>query len=65
MVEGIMLKAAQHWGSDSSVVNDPLGGTSPHPIVRRPSFCVGLCEWWPYVFPTFRGRAPFWGIWQL
>jgi hypothetical protein len=24
-VEGIMLKAAWHWGSDSSVVNDSLG----------------------------------------
>ena len=23
-VEGIVLKAAWHWGSDSSVVNDPL-----------------------------------------
>jgi len=27
-VEGIVLKAAWHWGSDSSVVNDPLG--EPH-----------------------------------
>jgi hypothetical protein len=24
-VEGIVLKAAWHWGSDSSVINDPLG----------------------------------------
>jgi hypothetical protein len=24
-VEGFVLKAAWHWGSDSSVVNDPLG----------------------------------------
>jgi hypothetical protein len=24
-VEGIVLKAAWHWGSDSSVTNDPLG----------------------------------------
>jgi len=24
-VEGIMLKAAWHWGSDSSVINCPLG----------------------------------------
>ena len=23
-VEGIMLKAAWHWGSDSSVINDPF-----------------------------------------
>ena len=24
-VEGIVLKAAWHWGSNSSVINDPLG----------------------------------------
>jgi hypothetical protein len=24
-VEGILLKAAWHWGSDSGVVNNPLG----------------------------------------
>ena len=24
-MEGIVLKAAWHWGSDSSVINDPLG----------------------------------------
>ena len=24
-VKSILLKAAWHWGSDSSVVNDPLG----------------------------------------
>jgi hypothetical protein len=24
-VEGIVLKAAWHWSSDSSVVNEPLG----------------------------------------
>ena len=30
-VEGILLKAAWHWGSDSSVANDPLAepGRSP------------------------------------
>jgi hypothetical protein len=30
-VEGIMLKAAWHWGSDSSVVTIPLGNqAAPH-----------------------------------
>jgi hypothetical protein len=24
-VEGIMLKAAWHWGSESSIIDDPLG----------------------------------------
>jgi hypothetical protein len=29
-VDGIVLKAAWHWGNESSVVNDPLG--EPHCI---------------------------------
>ena len=30
-VEGIVLKAACQWGSDSSVTNDPLGDqATPH-----------------------------------
>jgi len=39
-VEGIMLKAAWQWGSDSSVINDPLGvpGCTP--------FYVGLPSTW-------------------
>jgi len=37
-VEGIMLKAAWHWGGDSSVVNDPLGEPGHTPLyVRLPS----------------------------
>ena len=32
-VEGIVLKAALHWFSNSSVVKDPPLGTSPHSIV--------------------------------
>jgi hypothetical protein len=31
-VEGIMLKAAWHWGSDSSVVNKPLGEPGRTPL---------------------------------
>jgi len=31
-VEGIMLKAAWHWGSDSSVVNDPFGEPGHTPV---------------------------------
>jgi len=31
-VEGIVLKAAAHWGSDSSVTNDPLGETGCTPL---------------------------------
>jgi len=30
-VEGTVLKAALHWGSDCSAVNDPLGNqAAPH-----------------------------------
>jgi hypothetical protein len=39
-VEGIMLKAAWHWGSDSSVVNDPLGEPGCSPLY------VGLLSTW-------------------
>jgi len=35
-VEGIVLKAAWHWGRDSSVVKDPLGEPGRTPV------CVGL-----------------------
>jgi hypothetical protein len=31
-VEGIVLKAAWHWGRDSSVVNDPLGEPGRTPL---------------------------------
>ena len=31
-VEGIMLKAAWHWGSNSSVVNDPTGEPGCTPL---------------------------------
>jgi hypothetical protein len=30
-VDSIVPKAAMHWGRDSNVVNDPLGGTRPRP----------------------------------
>jgi hypothetical protein len=39
-VEGIMLKAAWHWGRDSSVVNDPLGEPGCIPLY------VGLPSAW-------------------
>ena len=44
-VEGIVLKAPWHWGSDSSAVNDPLEGTRPQPIACMPPVCEGLCGW--------------------
>ena len=39
-VEGIMLKAAWHWGIDCSVLNDPLGEPGHTP------FYVGLPSAW-------------------
>jgi hypothetical protein len=39
-MEGIVLKAAWHWGSDSSVVNDPLGEQG------RTLLYVGLLSTW-------------------
>jgi len=56
-VWGIVLKAAVHWGSDSSVVNNPFGEPGHTPLY------VGLASMWASmdgdcVFPPFLGRAP-------
>jgi len=51
-VEGIVLKGAWHWGTDCSVLNDPLGESSRTPLY------VGLPSTWGSVggdlisFPT-------------
>jgi hypothetical protein len=38
LVEGIVLKAAWHWGSDCCVINDPVGGPGCTPFyVALPS----------------------------
>ena len=64
-VEGIVLKAAWHWGRDCSVVNDPLGEPGHTPLY------VGLPSSWGSVdgdlnvFPLFCGRAPYWGLPQI
>jgi hypothetical protein len=42
-VEGIVPTAAWHWGSDSSVVNDPLGKPG------RTQLYVGLLSTWDSV----------------
>jgi len=39
-VEGIVLKAAWHWGRDCSVLNDPLGEPGCTPLY------VGLLSMW-------------------
>ena len=55
--EGIMLKAAWHWGSDSSGVNNPLGEPGSTPLY------VSLLSVWgslegDHVFPPFCERVP-------
>jgi len=62
-MEGIVLKAAWHWGRDSSIVNDPLGEPGRTPLY------VGLPSAWGSVdgdhmlFPICRS-TPFWGLRQ-
>jgi len=51
-----MLKAAWHWGSDSSI-DQFLWGTTQHPPVCRPYVQVGLHEM-TLCFSRFHGRAP-------
>jgi hypothetical protein len=56
-VESIVLKAEWHWGSDSSVLIDPLGEPG------RTELYVGLSSAWGSVdsdsmFSPHRGRAP-------
>jgi len=56
-VESIMLKAAWHWGSDSSVANNPLGEPG------RTQKYAGLVSTWGSVdsdctFSPFCWRAP-------
>jgi len=61
-VEGIVLKAAWHWSSDSSVVNHPSGEPCHTPL------CVGLLSAWASVagdhmfFPNFLGELLNWGL---
>ena len=63
-VEGIVLRAARHWGRECSVVNDPLGDPDHTPLY------VGLPSAWGSVdsdllfFLYVCRRAPFWSLWQ-
>ena len=57
----MVLKAASHWGSDSSVINDPLGEPGRTPLY------VGLPSMWASMdgdrmfFPHFMGELLNWG----
>jgi hypothetical protein len=59
--DGIVSRVPCHWGSNSSVVNNPPGDPDRTPLY------VGLPSTWgsvdsDYVFPAFRGRAHFGGL---
>ena len=58
-VEGIVLKAAWHWGRDCNVVNDLLGEPGHAPLhVGLPS-ARGSVDGDQLFSPFFRGRAPY------
>ena len=48
-VEGIVLKAAWQWGSDSSVVNDPLGEPGRTPLFVGWRSVDGNCMFSPHI----------------
>jgi len=61
-VEGIILKAAWHWGSGSSVINNPFAEPCHTPLN------VGLPSAWASMdgdrmfFPHFLGELLNWGL---
>ena len=55
-VEGIVLKAARHWGSDCSDANDPLGEPGRTPLY------VGLPSTWGSVDGDFMFSPHFLGV---
>jgi hypothetical protein len=64
-VEGIVPKAAWHWGRDSSVVNDPLGEPGCTPlyvsILSVWGSVDGALMFFLYVCMYVCRRAPFLG----
>jgi len=62
-VEGIVLKAAWHWGRDCSVINDFLGEPGRTPLYVGLPSALGSVEGDIMFFPK-RRRGPFWGLRQ-
>jgi len=54
-VEGIVLKAAWHWGKDSNVVNNPLGEPSRTPLYVGPPSTWGSVDGDQCFSPFFVG----------
>jgi len=61
-VEGIVLKAAWHWGNDSSVVNDPLGGRGRTPLYVDLLSAWGSVDGDRMFSPHFVGGLLNWGL---
>ena len=61
-VEGIVLKAAWHWGRDCSVVNDPLGEPDHTPLYVGLLFAWASVDSYRMFFPHFLGELLNWGL---
>ena len=64
-VEGIVLKAAWHWGRDCSVINIPRGEPGHTPLYVCLPSTWGSVDGDLMFPPFFRGRAPYWGLPQI
>jgi len=60
-VEGIVPKAAWHWGRDSGVVNNLLGEPGHTPLYVGLPPALGSIDDDLTLFPICR-RDPFWGL---
>jgi hypothetical protein len=58
-VEGIVLKAAWHWGSDSNVVNDSLGEPGRTPLYAGLPSAWGFLDGDSMFSPHFVGGLIF------
>jgi len=56
-----MLKAARHWGRDSSVVNNPLGEPGCTPFYVGFLSALDSVDYDLMLFPICR-RDPLWGL---
>jgi len=60
-VEGVVLKAAWYWGSDSSVINNPLGEPGHTLYVGLPSTWASV-DGGSMFFLHFMGELLNWGL---
>jgi hypothetical protein len=63
-VEGIMLKAAWHWGRNSSVINDPLGEPGCTPLYISLPSTWGSVDGDRMFSPSFMGQLRNWGLFR-